>query len=229
MIMRQRILLGLLWLGLLGYSVVLAPPNQPDTFELIQQLSTGQLAGINPAIVALFYIMGIWPLIYGGLLFTDGKTQSAPAWPFAIASFGVGAFAILPYLIWRTPSQPFKGDETWVLRVVNSRWLGLIAAIASIGLVIYGVSQGDWAVFGQRWQSDRFVHVMSLDFGLLCVLFPRLLSDDMARRGIQDHRLLWLVSLVPLIGSAAYLVLRPPLQPSAVAPHSMLNSMSPSR
>ena len=52
---------------------------------------------------------------------------------------------------------------------------------------------------------------MSLDFCLLCLLFPTLLGDDMARRGLTDKRIFWAVSLVPLLGAIAYLALRPPV------------------
>ncbi|WP_353735256.1 hypothetical protein [Okeania sp. SIO2C2] len=54
----------LLWIGFSTYAFLLAPPDQPDTLELIQKLSTGQWENINPLIVSLFNIMGIWPLIY---------------------------------------------------------------------------------------------------------------------------------------------------------------------
>ena len=81
----KKIGFWLVWVGFVGYAFLLAPPNQPDTFELIINLSTGKWEGINPLIVALFYIMGVWPMIYGCLLFFDGREQKIPAWPFAAA------------------------------------------------------------------------------------------------------------------------------------------------
>jgi hypothetical protein len=56
-----------------------------------------------------------------------------------------------------------------------------------------------------------FIHVMSLDFCMLCLLFPALLADDMARRGMQNSTAFWAVTLVPLFGPLAYLCARPPL------------------
>ncbi|MEO1764702.1 MAG: DUF2834 domain-containing protein, partial [Cyanobacteria bacterium J06629_18] len=47
----RKVLFWLLWVGFAGYAFVFAPPNQPDTFELIKNLSTGQSEGINPLIV----------------------------------------------------------------------------------------------------------------------------------------------------------------------------------
>jgi hypothetical protein len=52
---------------------------------------------------------------------------------------------------------------------------------------------------------------MSLDFCMLCLLFPALLADDMARRGMQNVAVFWAVTLVPLFGPLAYLCTRKPL------------------
>jgi hypothetical protein len=207
----RKLFFGGLWLGLIGYACFLAPPNQPDTFDLILRLSTGQWQGINPLVIALFNLMGIWPMIYSCLLFLDGRGQKLPAWPFAAFSFGVGAFALLPYLALRQPNPGFAGSKTALLKVCDSRWTGVALAVGVLVLLAYGLSQGDWSDFIQQWRSDRFIHVMSLDFCLLCLLFPSLLSDDLTRRGLRDRRWFWVISLVPLLGSVAYLALRPPL------------------
>ena len=84
-------------------------------------------------------------------------------------------------------------------------------AIATLALLFYGLTNGDWNDFVQQWQTSRFVHVMSLDFCLVCLLFPVLLKDDMTRRGLKDQRIFWAVALVPLLGAIAYVTLRPPL------------------
>ena len=69
--MFRRITLFLLWLGFILYAFLLAPPDQPDTLELITKLSTGQWGGINPLVVSLFNLMGIYPLIYSAVLLID--------------------------------------------------------------------------------------------------------------------------------------------------------------
>jgi hypothetical protein len=208
-LMTRKIGFWLLWLGFVSYAFLLAPPNQPDTFDLIKRLSTGDWQGINPLIIALFNIMGVWPIIYSAVLFIDGRMQKLPAWLFASASFGVGAFALIPYLALREPNGSFRGKKNVFLKVLDSRWLGLSVLIGTIVLVAFGVTQGDWSDFAQQWRSDRFIHVMSLDFCMLCLLFPALLGNDMERRGVKNDRFFWAVSLVPLLGAATYLVLRP--------------------
>ena len=206
--MSKKIGLWLLWLGLVGYAFLLAPPARSDTLELIANLSLGRWEKINALVVALFNLMGIWPLIYSCLMLVDGRGQKIPAWVFAIASFGVGAFAILPYLALRQPYQEFTGQKDIWLKILDARWFGILLSIGAIALLSYGLLNGNWQDFIRQWQTDRFIHVMSLDFCLLCLLFPVLLKDDMARRGIEDARIFWAVTLLPLIGPLAYLCWR---------------------
>jgi hypothetical protein len=209
--MISKILLGLLWLGFLSYAFFFAPPDRPETFTLIQNLSTGQWDGINPWIIALFNVMGIWPLLYFGVLFADGDRQTIRAWPFAVASMAVGAFSILPYLTLRTPHTGWSGPKTWGLRIWDSRWIGAIALAGAAACLWFGATQGNWSDFVQQWYSSRFIHVMSLDFLMLSVLFPTLVSDDMARRGMNPMGLLRFIAMVPLLGPCIYLMARSPL------------------
>ena len=213
----QKIALWLLWAGFVAYAFLFAPPNQPDTLTLIQNLSTGQWDGINPAVIALFNIMGVLPLLYSCVLFLDGRGQKIPAWLFAAGSFGVGAFALIPYLALRQPNPTFAGQKNWLLKILDSRITGGLVALGTIGLLIYGITAGDWSNFAYQWQTSRFIHVMSLDFCSLCLLFPVLLPDDMARRGLQDQRIYWAVTLIPLLGALAYITLRPPIQETSQA------------
>ncbi|HEY9848211.1 MAG TPA: DUF2834 domain-containing protein [Leptolyngbyaceae cyanobacterium] len=209
--MGRKLAFWLIWIGLASYAFLLAPPNQPDTLTLIKNLSIGNIEGINPIIVSLFYVMGIWPIIYSCLLFIDGKAQKIPAWPFAVCSFGVGAFAILPYLALRETNQEFTGDKNIFLKILDSRWTGILTALATIAIASYGLLAGDWNDFIQQWQTNRFINVMSLDFCMLFLLFPTLLGDDMARREVKNPQILRLLSLIPLFGALLYLCLRPNL------------------
>ena len=209
--MTRKIIFGLLWLGFVSYAFFLAPPdNFPESLELIKNLSTGNWQGINPLIISLFNIMGIWPFVYSAVVFLDGRNQKIPAWPFASAAFGLGAFALLPYLALREPNQTFIGEKNSFLKILDSRILGILLTIGTAVLFIYGL-QGDWADFVQQWQTSRFIHVMSLDFVMLSLLFPTLLGDDMTRRGWQNNQLFWLFAIIPLFGPLIYLSIRPSL------------------
>lgn len=213
--MSRKIGFIVLWLGFVTYAFFLAPPEQPNTFELIKNLSTGKWDGINPLIISLFNIMGVFPMIYSCLLFIDGRAQKISAAPFAVASFGVGAFALLPYLFLREPNTEFPGDKNWLIKILDSRITGVLLFISAVILVSYGLVNGDLGDFIGQWQTSRFIHVMSLDFCLLCLLFPALLGDDMARRGMNNTALFWIAALIPLFGALGYLCVRSPLPDNA--------------
>jgi hypothetical protein len=212
--MARNSLLGLLWVGVVIYAVGFAPPDQPDTLTLITRLSTGQWTGLNPVMIALFNLMGLWPVVYAALALPDGRGQAIPAWPFVLGSFALGAFALLPYLALRAPNPRFSGPTDRLLQILDARWLGWLLAMGTTLLLAYGTAAGNWPDFLYQWQTSRFIHVMSLDFCLLTLLVPTLLGDDMARRQIQQPARLWPLILLPLIGPALYLALRPPLPSS---------------
>jgi hypothetical protein len=210
--MVRRLSFAGLWLLFLGYATFLAPGDGPETMDLIVRLSTGQVAGINPAIVALFNLMGVLPLAYSCMLYADGRGQKIWAWPFAAGAFAVGAFALIPYLGLRQDNAGWIGPKSRTIRFWDSRVTAIVILVAALGLVLYGFLAGDWADFGRQWQNSKFIHVMSLDFCLLSLLGSELVPDDMARRGMMDSRLLSVVQWVPLFGLLVYLVVRPPLQ-----------------
>ncbi len=213
--MLNKIVFGSIWLGFSGYAFLLAPPDSADSLQLIINLSTGKWNGINPLVVALFNLMGILPMVYTCLMLIDGKTQKISAGIFSAASFAVGAFAILPYLALRTPNSthPPKGriERSGIIKLVDSRWLGVVLSIGTIVLLSYGISQGNWSDFVQQWYTSRFIHVMSLDFCLLTLLLPTLINDDIDRRNFGNPQLVKVLSFLPLFGGLIYLCIRPNL------------------
>lgn len=209
--MLRKIGFGLIWLAFVIYAFMFSPPDQPETFELIKNMSLGKGEGINPLILAEFNLMGIWPIIYGCLLFIDGNGQKIPAFPFAIASFFVGAFAVIPYLALRQQNPQFTGPKTWFLKVQDSKILGILLTIAVIIFLSFAILKGNRPDFIAQWQNSRFINVMTLDFCLLSVLFPTILKDDMKRRNFDNNIIYWLVSFIPLLGPAIYLCFRPSL------------------
>lgn len=210
--MLSKIGFGILWLGFVAYAFIFAPPDQPDTLALITNLSTGNWEGINPLIISLFNLMGIWPMIYTCMILIDGRGQKIPAWPFALGAWALGAFALLPYLALRQPNPRFSGPKNIFINILDARLTGVVLTIGAIVLCASGLINGNWPDFIQQWQTSRFIHVMSLDFCLLSLIFPALLADDLARRGINNPVIFWLVALVPLFGPVIYLACRPPLQ-----------------
>jgi hypothetical protein len=212
--MSRKIAFWLLWLGFIGYVIFLAPPVQPDTLKLLQNLFTGQWQLINPIVLSMFNLVGICLLIHSCLLFFDGRMQKISAWPFALASVGTGVIGLLPYLALREPNQEFSGSKDTWLKLLDSRWTGVILTLSAISLLAYGLGLGDWGDFVRQYQTSKFINAMSLAVCLLVLLLPALLGDDMARRGIKNPLVFWAVALLPLFGPLAYLCLRPPISDS---------------
>lgn len=213
----RQIFLFLVWIGFIVYATLWSPPAQPDTVDLIRDLVLGQWSDINPLIVALFNVMGLWPVLYASVALADGRSQSFPVWPFVVLSFGLGAFALLPYLALRKPyhsldiaTDAWLTSDPWVKRT-ESRWVGISVLIVGLGLLLFGVLTGSWADFWAEWHTRRFINIMSLDFCALTLLFPLVLGDDMKRRGITNPWPLAATALVPFVGPALYLCIRPPL------------------
>ncbi|MBD2189092.1 DUF2834 domain-containing protein [Pseudanabaena mucicola] len=216
--MSNKLGFWLIWILFSVYAFVFAPPDRPDTFELIQKLIAGEWQSTNAYIVALFNLMGVFPCIYACILVSDGQGQKIPAWPFAALSFLLGAFALLPYFALREDNPTFVGKKSWNVKILDSRITGIALTAIAIYFLLYGFASGNLADFLQQWQTSRFIHVMTLDFCLLSLMFPWLLSDDMERRGMTDDRFFTTIAIVPLIGALIYLCLRSPLIESEATP-----------
>lgn len=215
--MVRKITLWLIWVGFIAYVLLLAPPiHLSETLTLLKKILTVQWADINPIILSLFSLIGVWILIYSCLLFIDGRMQQIPFWSFTLASLGTGVIGLIPYLV-REANQEFTGQKDYFLKLLDSR-TGVVLMLFTLGLLAYRLLAGDWGDFWLQFQGDYFINRMSLAFCLFCLLFPTVLGDDMARRGfLSNSQLFWLIALVPLLGPLAYLCWRSPLRDSTAS------------
>ncbi len=211
--MGRKVVLFLIWVTFVVYTVWLAPLDQPDTLPLVKKLLTFQLEEVNAILTSIFWLMGVWPMIYACLMFADGRMQNFRVWPYFIGSNGIGVICLIPYLILRKSNQDFDSRKDYLLKILDSRLTGIFLVLSTIGLLSYAIVAGNWADYIQQFQTRTFVHLISLDFCLMCLTFPltSLFDDDMARRGLKDSRIFWAVALVPLFGPLTYLCLRPSL------------------
>ncbi|MBD1926746.1 DUF2834 domain-containing protein [Trichocoleus sp. FACHB-90] len=211
--MGRKVVLFLIWVTFVAYTIWLAPLDQPDTLPLVKNLLTFHLEKVNAILTSIFWLMGVWPMIYACLMFADGKMQNFRVWPYFIGSNGIGVICLIPYLILRKSNQDFDSRKDYLLKILDSRLTGIFLVLSTIGLLSYAILVGDWADYIQQFQTRTFVHLISLDFCLMCLTFPltSLFDDDMARRGLKDSRIFWAVALVPLFGPLTYLCLRPSL------------------
>ncbi|KAB2075244.1 hypothetical protein ERO13_A07G192900v2 [Gossypium hirsutum] len=217
------ILLFVLW-GALMYYVFNLSPNQTPSRDMYFLKKLLNLKGddgfrMNEVLVSQWYIMGLWPLVYSMLLLPTGRSSknNIPAWPFLVLSFFGGVYALLPYFVlWSPPPPPVDENELekWPLNFLESKLTAGMVLAAGIGLIIYaGLANADiWREFYQYFRESKFIHIMSLDFTLLSAFAPFWVYNDMTARKWYDKGF-WLLplSLVPILGPALYLVLRPSL------------------
>lgn len=214
--MLRKIGLWSIWVGFIAYILLLSPPlHLPETISLLVKILTFQWGDVNAVILSLFSLIGVWIAIYSCLLFFDGKMQKIPFWVFALASLGSGVIGLIPYLALREANQEFTGEKDSFLKLLDSHSTGIAISIFTTLVVAYGLIAGDWTNYIQQFQSDRFIHGMSLAFCLFGLLFPTVLGDDMARRGwLSNSQLFWAIALIPLFGPLFYLCIRPSLRGS---------------
>lgn len=224
--MIQTIIFLSIWFALISYGFFFSPPDDPNTLDLIVNLSSGQWEGINPYIICLFNIMGILPFIYASLLIIDGRGQKLMATPFVIGSFFLGAFALLPYFAFRQSNNEFTGEKTKVINVLDSRFLAILTTIGCLVLITIAIVKGDWQDFVIQWQSNKFINMMTLDFCCLSVLFPTIVYDDLKKRDIDNPQIFWILSFIPLFGTLIYICYRPALAIDHESPVKLTSQVS---
>ena len=209
--MARKIALWLIWISFIVYVFLAAPPVQADTFQPIQTLLSGQIPRVNPIHLSIFSLVGILLLMYACLMLADGRMQKLSATAFLLASAGSGVIGLIPYLALRQPNAEFTGQKDRWLKLFDARSTGILLTFSTLILLAFAVIWGDWSSFVAEFRTNKFIHAMTLAVCLLALLFPTLLDDDMARRGLRNARIFWAVAIVPLFGPLAYLCLRPPL------------------
>ena len=96
------------------------------------------------------------------------------------------------------------------MRRFAGRPFAVFVGAALVTLLVIITVWGNLAGYVVWFRTSNFVHVMTVDLVVLTLLFPVLLRDDMARRGVADDSTLGRIALaVPLLGPAWYLVRRP--------------------
>ncbi|CAF1406440.1 unnamed protein product, partial [Didymodactylos carnosus] len=173
----------IIWLSFIVYSVIFAPNSLPSkpTLPLIEKLLKGEWYGINAYVISLFYLMGIWPLIYSCILFVDGQTQSIHGGLISLLSMALGGFVLLPYFAIRYPHPQFKGPLTNMIRFFESKLVSFTLTLLTIGLFIYALFYGNFQNFVYEFFTQRFINIMSIDFCIISLLFPILIRDDLSR------------------------------------------------
>ena len=153
------------WLLLVGYAVFLAPGG--DTDPIMADIFSGNFGEIDPLVFAVFNSLGLFPMVFLTLLLLNDR-QKWPAWPFALLSFGVGAFSLLLYFAFGD-RRAERGLRTpgWLARFLGSRfWLILLMlSWTANGLTLL---QGfSLAAYREAFFASSLVSVMTVDWFVL--------------------------------------------------------------
>ncbi|WP_280772219.1 hypothetical protein [Salipaludibacillus daqingensis] len=189
---------------LLFYMFFIAPGagNQED--PLFQNLITGQLDKVDPLVVAVFSMLGVYPVIFAMLLLPKDQYR-LPAWPFVLFSFGLGAFSLLPYLFLRknkVRTLP-RGPKTFHKVIIHPIAVTLMLII-TVTIYISSLS-GSFLSYQNAFMNSHFVSVMTIDFFVLIWLSYDVLKKD------WNFRFSWL-AFIPAIGPLVLLLKRKILQ-----------------
>ena len=240
---NERIAAGGLWASLVAAAVTFNGGGAGvDDVQLVKNIITASTTYSVEDILAsggtffyLFNAMGVLPAITLALLLQPEDQYKVKAWPFITASFGFGAFALLPYFMLRGPRDPgvvagdagnvdAKNQPSLPKRIGNSKLNAALLSVLSL-LLLYGAISSAlpghtflWERYTDLYRSSKLVHVTTLDFIALSLIMPYAVRLDAAERSgrsngyeTNDHFRLSNLAYLPLVGPALYLLLRPSL------------------
>ncbi|MBA7552810.1 hypothetical protein ES705_45386 [subsurface metagenome] len=203
-----------IWISFLLYTFIWAPKGQPGdpTFSSLMNIKEN-----NPLSWEVFNLIAVWSLLYTAILLIEQRERFVPAWPFILASFAAGMYALMPYFsvrgVWKKKT---KEKRSIIIKIADSKITAGIITVLVFGLFLYGIIassiNNSWAEYGDLFLNTRLINVMTIDFTFLTLFYPVLIWDDMKRRNWENKKFFWLFSLLPIIGPSIYLIVRPQMK-----------------
>lgn len=210
----MRWILGLVWIAFIAYALLLAPGQSPGSDPIFKELITMQSK--EPWLLTVFSWLGIFPAVYACMLLrTSVKERGGrvPAWPFVILSFGLGAFALLPYYAWLSSANRASGyttlhfgrqRESGIGRVAAHKLTHVVLLLLTLGAAFYAVTQGHPDVYMGAFNQSAFVHIMTIDFVLLTLLSMIAIYRDTE---VSRRSPAWaMAGIIPIVGPLIYLL-----------------------
>lgn len=224
-----RAAMALAWISFSVYVAAFSPGSfdiSPDSFD--NKLIASAIedpASLNPIFFAIFNALGLIPAVNMALLFPGSRDQTLPTAPFVVSSFALGFGAVGPYLALRQPRpEPLSAADLGFFgrNVLESRLygLGLTAGALALAVTFAGGLAEPQALseFADLFGSSKLVHVSTIDLTVLSAFAFEPIREDMCRRGWWDEagptaeeRNRLLAFCFPVLGPAAYVLLRPAL------------------
>jgi len=176
-----------------------------EEIGLINNLIFLQFATLEPLLIVVFYLMGIWPAVQAILLYGDGRDKRIPAGPFILASFFTGAYALSAYILVRESKKAKKQDNI-LQRLFDSRFWGIFLFILTVGLFILGSILGNPQNYIAAFQKYLFVRVMTVDFLLFTLITPITIYIHSVNNSIDISRYILVLGMIPILGALYYIL-----------------------
>ncbi|RNA66076.1 hypothetical protein EBO34_20190 [Alteribacter keqinensis] len=151
------------WILLLSYTIFLAPGHGFGDDPTARALVSGDFSNVDPLVTAVFSMLGLYPVIFLMLLIPKDRCRW-PAWPFALFSFGLGAFSILPYLAFRKDVTRREARGPGWLRSVLLHPITIVFALfIAVTLYLTAITGGSVTAYGEAFMSSHLVSTMTVD------------------------------------------------------------------
>ncbi len=148
------------------YYLCMAISSKGKNDLVMMKLISGQFATVEPLVVMIFSCLGLFPLLFASLIMPNDSFK-LPGWPFSLLSFGLGAFALLPYFVLKgeksTKSRGFSLLNKWL---TSPTFLLSLLTITLI-LYLYGFAAGSFSGYIEAFKHSELVSVMTVDFFVL--------------------------------------------------------------
>lgn len=199
--MAVRVTFLFVWLVLSLVGLGWAPPADGDfELRLLRQAFLLEPNGIDVAVIAIFDLLGVIPLLYLPFLLADGRGRRLPAWPFALAMFALGAWAMLPYAALRGEPSHAPRPASGLLAVLRSRGFALFILASALGLLGWAVGAGSVEAYLDAMRSDRLVHAMTFDLITCLVVLPYWVHVESLSGEVEEPAWVGRVVPIPLFG-----------------------------
>ena len=161
---RWRVVAAWLVLCVVGFGPDL--PQRPDLTDWLWRLLTGRWAGEAPWGVAHFQWMGLWPPLIALQLADRWRARPVPAWPFLLASVGLGMYALLPWFA-IAPTDPGPPGPRWT----RSRTPTAVLLAVGIALALWAAATDDLFAYLRQVPTDGVLWPMAVDWVAFATLW----------------------------------------------------------
>ncbi|CDR30328.1 Uncharacterised protein [Acholeplasma oculi] len=174
--MRKTITIG--YMILIIYTIVHLTFNFSNGNILINIF----MLQVDPLILAVFNMLGLFPLAFILFAFTTNKLNKLDFVPL-LFGFVLGGFASTPYFIYK--EKPLFRKIKWFKEIA------LVGMIMTFFTILGGLLMGNIHAYIDAFLNDSFVHIMTIDFIFMVFISPLILKP------ISKY---YLLGLIPIIG-----------------------------